>query len=102
MKIEIYGATNNSSIEDLYKFISNIDNNIRVDIYPIKTEYYNIKQNIKESKEKYIIFIGHNDMISFLNQKLGKKFGIDITFKIIPKSFKPYKLMFIYVLDKKK
>ena len=101
IKIEIFGTTNNSTIEDLCKSINNIDNNIRVDIYPIKTEYFNVKQNKTEIRDQNIIIIGHNNMISFLDQNMGKEYGIDITFKVIPKTFKPYKLMSIYVLDKK-
>ena len=41
-------------------------------------------------------------MIKYLDYNNSKMYGIDITFKIIPRSFKPYKLMTIYTIDKEK
>ena len=35
-------------------------------------------------------------MISLLDQKNSKQFGIDMTFKIIPTSYSPYKFLCIY------
>ena len=39
-------------------------------------------------------------MLSYLNKNISNEFGIDTTYKIIPKSLHPYKLMTIYALDK--
>ena len=50
-------------------------------------------------REQKIIIIGHSKMIEYLHYNKDKQFGIDCTFKIIPRSFKPYKLMTIYALD---
>ena len=41
-------------------------------------------------------------MIKYLDKKLGTFFGIDMTFKIIPRIFRQYKLMTIYCIDDKK
>ena len=41
-------------------------------------------------------------MIEYLSYKNPKQYGIDCTFKIIPRSYKPYKLMTIYALDNEK
>ena len=38
-------------------------------------------------------------MIKYLDDKNGKQYGVDFTFKVIPKSFSPYKLMSIYCID---
>ena len=37
-------------------------------------------------------------MISLLDQKNSKQFGIDMTFKIIPTSYSPYKFLCIYAI----
>ena len=37
-------------------------------------------------------------MIPFLSQEKATQFGIDCTFRIIPKSLKPYKMMTIYAI----
>ena len=41
-------------------------------------------------------------MIEYLSYNKAKQYGIDCTFKIIPRSYKPYKLMTIYALNKEK
>ena len=41
-------------------------------------------------------------MLKYLGSKKATQFGIDQTFKIIPKSFLPYKMMSIYALKPKK
>ena len=41
-------------------------------------------------------------MTNFVNKEKGKQVELYCTFKIILKSFKPYKLMTIYTLEEKK
>ena len=41
-------------------------------------------------------------MIEYLDCKNCTQYGIDFTYKIIPKSLKPYKLMTIYGFNKEK
>ena len=40
-------------------------------------------------------------MLSLLNYKNNTQYGLDITYKIIPKSFTRYKMMTIYAIDNK-
>ena len=40
-------------------------------------------------------------MINQLDNEICTQYGIDFTYKIIPKSLKPYKLMSIYAINKK-
>ena len=69
-----------------------------VDIFPIKSEYTN-KNNEIEERAQNIILISEKDMIQYLKDKKGAQLGIDCTFKIIPRVFKPYKLMTIYSVN---
>jgi len=39
-------------------------------------------------------------MISLLDQKNSKQFGIDMTYKIISRSYIPYKLLSLYAINK--
>ena len=39
-------------------------------------------------------------MIKYLDFKNSKLYRIDVTFRIMPRSLKPYKLMSIYTIDK--
>ena len=38
-------------------------------------------------------------MIKYLNNKNAKQYGIEFTFRIIPRSLKHYKMMTIYVIN---
>ena len=89
------------SIEELCTALKILDREIRIDIYPIKTEYKNKKINTNEIREQNIIIIGKNNMLKYLDQNICTQYGIDATFKIIPRSLKPYKLMSIYSFDAK-
>ena len=95
------GKTQNLSIEEICRSLEKINNNITIEIFPINTEYKRAN-NIKEKREQNIIIISTSDMIKYLDYNNSKMYGIDITFKIIPRSFKPYKLMTIYTIDKEK
>ena len=63
------------------------------DIYKIKE-----KNKFVEKKEKIIIF-GNKDRLRLLWTSNYKEFFIDITFKIIPKKFRPHKLFTMATLD---
>lgn len=89
--------TNNLTIEELTKSLKTFREDIIIDIYPINTEYKN-SNNILENREQNIIIISTKETISYF--KSSKQFGLDLTFKIIPISYKPYKLMSIYAIDK--
>ena len=38
-------------------------------------------------------------MIKYLNFKNGAQYGFDLTYKIVPNSFSPYKMLTIYCID---
>ena len=65
---------------------------------------YNIKLNSKnrnvERSEKIIIF-GNKNRLNSISKNEYKEFFLDITFKIIPKCFRPYKLITLAALDEK-
>ena len=67
-------------------------------IYKIKL---NRNENDIERQEKLIIF-GNSDRLELLKNKEYKEFFIDVTFKIIPRKYRPYKLMTMATLDYKK
>ena len=64
---------------------------------------YNIKINNKmiERNEKIIIF-GNKQRLELMNNSDYFEYFCDITFKIIPKQYRPYKLLTIATLDNKK
>ena len=100
IKNSILGGVNNYRIEDLCKLIGE-KNRIKVSIYPISSEYYNKTNKQTEIREQNIIILGESNMLKYLHSDIGKFYGIDCTYKIIPRSYKPYKLMTIYVFDTK-
>ena len=99
IKSHLSGSINNLSLEDLCLNIKHNNKDIIIDSYTIKSEYYNKLNKNSEMREQKIIIIGHCKMIEYLHYNKAKQFGIDCTFKIFPRSFKPYKLMTIYALD---
>ena len=60
---------------------------------------YNLKKNKIERKEKIIVF-GLKDRLNLLKNTLYNEYFLDITFKIIPKCYRPYKLLTIASIDK--
>ena len=60
---------------------------------------YNLKKNKIERKEKIIVF-GLKDRLNLLKNTLYNEYFLDITFKIIPKCYRPYKLLTIVSIDK--
>ena len=100
IKNSILGGVNNYGFEDLCKLIGE-KNRIKVSIYPISSEYYNKTIKQTEIREQNIIILGESNMLKYLNSDIGKFYGIDCTYKIIPRSYKPYKLITIYVFDTK-
>ena len=57
--------------------------------------YKNSKNEI-EHRNQNIIIIYHKDTKKYLDYNNSTQYGLDCTFKIIPKSLKPYKLMTVY------
>ena len=60
---------------------------------------YYLKNNKIERKEKIIAF-GLKDRLNLMKNSLYNEYFLDITFKIIPKCYRPYKLLTIASIDK--
>ena len=88
IKFNIKGGVKAYNIEDLCKSIKIYNKDIIVDIFPVKTEYKNKNKEI-EPREQNIIIISHKEMLPFLSKEKATQYGIDCTFRIIPKSLKP-------------
>ena len=99
IKTSVLGTVNNKTIFDICNSLKLNNKDLIVNIYPIHSEYK--KNNIIENREQNIIIIGHKHMIKQLDNEICSQYGIDFTFKIIPKSLKPYKMMSIYAINKK-
>ena len=83
---------------DLLDLINKINNeSLKIEIYStdIKYKYQNKKNNKSEDREEKIIFFGLKDGIDLLDSEKCYEYFIDSTYKIIPKKFRPYKLMTI-------
>ena len=65
---------------------------------------YNIKLNNNkiETKEEKIIVLGIKNNLELMNIKDFNDYFIDITFKVMPKKFRPNKIMTIATVDKNK
>ena len=57
-------------------------------------EYKEKKNKISKRKQR-VFFFGERESIKLLSRNYTKEFFLDITFKIIPHNFKPYKLLVI-------
>ena len=63
--------------------------------YKYKIKYRNEKIERKET----IIVFGNQDRLKILSDEKFVEYFIDFTYKIIPKNFKPYKMMSIATID---
>lgn len=93
------GTVKNKTIEEVCKTLKYNNNDNIVEIYPINTEYKN-KNNVIQIRNQNIIIIGKKEMMCYLNSEKATQYGIDCTYRIIPRSFKPYKLLSIYAIDR--
>ena len=97
IKFNVKEGVKTYNMEDLYNSIKVYNKYFKIDMFPVKTEYKNKNKEI-ETKEQNIIIISNKEIIPFLNQKKATQFDIDCSFKIIPKSLKPYKMMTIFAI----
>ena len=86
--------------EELCKSLTINNDSILVLIHSIKSEYKKHNSSEINLREQKIIIIGHKNILKYFNSSNAKMYGIDNTFKIIPKSYTPYKLMTIYAIEK--
>ena len=100
IKCKILGKLKNISMIECIEKIKCTDFELEIMAEDIK---YNIKINNKmiERNEKIIIF-GNKQRLELMNNSDYFEYFCDITFKIIPKQYRPYKLLTIATLDNKK
>ena len=85
-------------IIDNLNILKYINKDISIDIIPIKIKYKN-NNNEYEGREQNTIIIYNKNIIKFLDGKNAKMFGLDFTYKIIPRSYSPYKMMSLYAIN---
>jgi len=93
------GIYNKLDIISLCKKISDEDKNVKVNSIDIFYDYINNK-NKKESREEKVIVLTTDLMKEKLFDEKINNYFIDITYKIIPKTFKRYKMMTITGTEK--
>jgi len=87
------------TLEEILKYLNKDTNNLIIKVYDVEYNYkqYN-KNNKKEAITKRIqkiIFFGTQSMFNNLNNNNIEQYFIDITYKIVPLKYKPYKLLII-------
>lgn len=98
IKANTIGGIKNATIKDITQSLTLLNKDLIIDNFHVKSEYLNKNKKIEE-RDQDIILIADKKMITSLDTSKGKQFGIDCTFKVIPKIFKPYKLMTIYSIN---
>ena len=95
---KIIGTNKNISIEDALNKIKESVPNLIIKIEDIN---YKIKKNNKiEEKEERIYYFGKDNNMKLLSEEFSKEIFMDITFKVIPKIYRPYKLLIIAAITK--
>lgn len=93
------GIYNKLDIISLCKKITDEDKNIKVHSVDIFYDYINNK-NKKENREEKVVALTTDLMKAKLSVENINNYFIDVTYKIIPKSFRRYKMMTIACKDK--
>ena len=96
------GPVNNLSIVELCQSFKSNNKYMIIDSNTFNTYYKNRKTNKTKKRELIIIVITTKKMVKFLDYNNAIQFGIEFKYKIIPKSFKQYKLITIYCIYSKK
>lgn len=101
IKSKIFGKLRGLNLEECIKKIN--DPNYTLEIYTSDIKYYiKLNKNNKEiERDKKIIVFGNKQRIQLFKNPDYKEYFIDIAFKIIPKIYRPYKLMTIANLNYK-
>ena len=88
--------TDNCKGNDIYELIKKLKlqiPNLIVNVHDISYEIKIKKQ--AETRTQRIIYFGTKDRLEKLNNKICEEFFADVTFQIIPKKMRPYKLLII-------
>ena len=103
---QFYRIKNNTI--DNYKGLSLIEliNKIKIEIPDLYININDVKYNINIKnknieRQQTIIFFGIKKNFDLLDTKITKEIFLDITFKIIPRNFYPYKLLVIAGITQK-
>ena len=100
IKCQLLGKFKGITILECLEKIKNNEYDLEIMSEDVK---YDIKlknsNKITERKQKIIIF-GNKSRLNLMNNKEYIEYFIDITFKVIPKCYRPYKLLTIATLDK--
>ena len=70
-------------------------------IYDYKYYDRNEKKNYNIKREQELLFFGTKDMLNQLNDPDNEQYFIDVTYKIIPYKYHPYKLLTMKEFNKK-
>ena len=93
------GGITNLDIDKLLKRINNEEINLKIKSLDIFYDY-KLKNTKIEKREEKVYFLTTNDMEEKLKDKNIVNYFVDITYKIIPKNLKKYKLMTITGVNK--
>ena len=84
----------NYNLEELIEKIKSDNNDLEDYILDFKYEFKE-KNNAKAERKHRIYIFGKKDNLILLNEEKTIEFFLDSTFKIVPKKFRPYKLLII-------
>ena len=87
------------SLEECVQKLKDPIYNLKIYTTDIKYTIKNSKNNKEEDRTQKIMVFGIKERMELFKNKNIKEYFIDITFQIIPKCYRPYKLMTIASLD---
>ena len=97
IRSDIFSKYNKMNLMELIENIKDDELDIEIKSSEMKYKYKNIKGIIEEREQKIIVF-GNKEGINYLDNEKAKEYFVDTTFKIIPKKFRPNKLLTITTL----
>ena len=68
IKYKLIGGINNLGIEELCKYITNLNKEIIVDIFNLKVKYSNKKKKIDEIREQKIIVLSIKKLLDYFDK----------------------------------
>lgn len=95
LKSKYSNKYNKMSLLELIKSIKEDYINLDIKNIDIQYKYINNNKNKQEKQEENIIIFWDSENLKLLEDNNINEFFIDTTYKIIPKKFRPYKLLII-------
>ena len=92
-KTKALGIFKNFELLDLCKKLTTNDIKVNINSTDIFYDYENKNKKIKEKRKEKVIFITTDKMEEDIKNKDIENYFIDITYRIIPKNKKNYKLL---------